>query len=156
MSFNGVLFEDLSQRLKQLSKLFSIPVKSKDVGIACMNQEARIYSFLTCHNKLNDLLKSIYDESDLSKKENANPKNAPSEVLSWMLSEKMIDKDQVVAIAQQYDAASLLTYDKAWLMQSEDVKLFQEMVKKLPRYYYGMNNFVLSFSKRLVLYKKDK
>lgn len=156
MSFNGMLFEDLSLRLKMLNNLFSIPAKSKDSAISRMNDEARIHAFLTCHNTLNDLLRSIYDESELSKKEKADPKNAPGEVLSWMLKEKMIDKDQIVVIAQQYDAAGLLTYDSAWLLQAEDKKVFQDMVKKLPRYYYGMNTFVLSLSKRVMFSKKDK
>ena len=154
MSFNGLLFEDLNQRLKNLSELLSIPAKSKDPGINCINQEARIYGFLTCHNTMNDLLVSIYEGSDLGKKENANPKNAPGEVLSWMLSEKMITKDQVVLVAQQYDVASLLAYDSSWLSGPEDKKMFLDMVNKLPRYYYVMNTFVQSFSKRLVFYKE--
>ncbi len=156
ISFNGVLFEDLNQRVKNLGELFSIPAKSKDPGIARMNEEARIYAFLACHNTLHNLLRGIYDQSDLSKQEHTNPNNAPGEVLSWMLSEKTIDKDQVVAIAQQYDIANLLTYDSSWLIQPEDKKLFKDMVNKLPRSHYVMNSFVLSFSKRITLYKEGK
>lgn len=156
MSFNGMLFEDLTQRLKQLSELLSISVKTKDAGVASMHQEARLYMFLACHTTLNDLLKSIYEESGLVKKEGADPRNAPGEVLTWMLKEKMVDKQQVMAMAEQYEAAGLLSYDGAWLTTPEDQKVFQDTIKKIPRFYYGMNSFVVNFSKRIVFYQKGQ
>ncbi len=154
MTFNGMLFEDLTQRLQQLSNLLSIRSKSKDKAATLMEQEARIYSFMSCHTLLNKLFVSIFEESELTKKPNANTKNAPGEVLTWMLSQKMVTKEQIAAIAQQYEAARLLTYDGAWLINKEDQQVFKDMVKKIPRYYYGMNTFVLGFSKRLVFYKE--
>ena len=156
MSFNGILFEDLNQRLKHLGKLLSIRTSTKDDGTKLMEQEARIHAFMTCHTTLNNLFRSIYEDSELSKKPKANPKNAPGEVLTMMLKEKVVTKEQVGFIAQQYEVAGLLTYDDAWLLQPEDRKAFKGMVQKIPRYYYGMNMFVANLSKRLIRNKKGK
>ena len=156
MSFNGVLFEDLRQQLKQLDELLRVPVKSKDTGKALLYQEARVYMFLQCHTRLDDLFKSIYTGSELSKREGSDPKNAPGEVLTWLIKEKMTDKEQATGIVQQYEAASLLAYDSAWLSYAEDKKVYQDFVQHIPRYYYKMNTFVMHFSQRITLHKKEK
>jgi hypothetical protein len=156
MSFNGVLLEDLSLRVKQLGDLFTIQVKTKDSSIFQMHQEARIYMFLQSYYKLNDLLISIYEGLELSKQEGSDQKNAAGEALTLMIKEKMINKEQAVALVHLYDAAALLTFDRGWLSSGEDEKVFQDLAQRIPRYYYAMNTFVGNFSKHIVLNTRGK
>ncbi len=155
MTFNGVLFQDLKMYLKRLSELLSIPAKAKDPNVSLMQQEARIHAFMACHYVLNSLLKDIYDQSDMSKKEGANPQNAPGEVLMWLLNQKLLSTEHVKAIAQQYEAVGVLSFDSSWLLH-EDKKVYRKMLDTIPRYHYGMHTFVVHLAKNIVFYREKQ
>ena len=151
MMFDARIFEDLSQNLSALGEQFSTsaPRASKDAQVNLMISEARLYAFMTCHSSLSNLLRDIYDKSEISKKEGSDPKNAIGEVLTWFYKERMLTKDQVTTLIEQFDSAPVLSYDSAWLPLPEEKKIFNERYSKISRYYYIMSTFIGALSKKV-------
>ncbi len=151
MMFNARIFEDLSQNLAVLGEMFSaqVPRKSKDPLINLTIQEARLHAFMTSHTSFGDLLRSIYEQSDISKKEGSDPKNAAGEVLTWLYRQRTLTAQQVTAFAEQFESATVLSYDSGWLEHPEEKKLFNERYAKISRYHYMMNIFVGALTKKV-------
>ncbi len=150
LMFDGLLFEDLNQRLKVLGELFSSKIpRTKDAQVSMMVQEARVHSFLHCHKTFADFLHSIYEKSDISKKEGTDPKNSIGEVLTQFYKEGALTKVQVGDFAEQFDSATLLSYDTPWLTEEADKKFYQQRYAKISRYYYMMSTFAGDLSKKV-------
>lgn len=150
MMFDARLFEDLNQQIPVLGELFSTKVpRSKDPQVNRMVSEARLYAFMSCHTTLSNLLRSIYDKSDMNKKEGSDPKNAIGEVLTGFYRNGVLSRDQISVFIDQFDAAPILSYDRTWLPGAAEQKLFQERYNKISRYYYAMSSFIAALSKKV-------
>lgn len=151
LQFNARIFEDLLQRLSLLGDLFgsSYPQKSKDLLVSTVIQEARVHTFLSCHTTFSDLLMSIYEQSDISKREKSDPNNALGEVLFWFSREKAVTQVQLNSFSEQFKAASLLSYDQEWLTEPDDRKQFDAYAARISHYHYTMNQFMSSLSQRV-------
>ena len=151
MMFNARIFEDLSQNLLVLGEQFGsqVPRKVQDPLVQRMIDEARLHTFITCHTDLSNLLQSIYEKSDISKKEGSDPKNAVGEVLTWFYREGILTRKQLSDFVEQFESAALLSYDMSWLDTPEEQKLFRERCAKIARYHYMMNTFVGLLTQRV-------
>lgn len=148
MSFNGLMFHELSQRLTLLGEQFTIRSTSKDPIIRTMKQEAQIYLFVICHTMFADLLESIYERSftEKMKKESADS-DVPGAVLTLMYREGLVSQEQIVQFAEQYKSAQILSLDGTCFLKPDEKKFFQERTTKISRHYYTMSTFVADFSK---------
>ncbi len=157
MKFDARLFEDLSQYLKVLDKQFSSEVpRTKDQKIQLVLDEARLYAFMMCHNTFNELLRSMYDQSPLSKKEGSSPKNAVGEVLTELVKESALTKKEASIFVEQFDSANLLSFDGAWFLKPEEQKMFASHVKKISRYYYAMSTLLSYLTKKMAIIPEEK
>ncbi len=152
MKFDARLFEDLSSHLKMLGRQFGSEVpRTKDEKVQMVLDEARLYTFLLCHNTFINLLRSMYEQSPFSKKEGSDPKNAVGEVLIELVKENAFTKKEAEIFVEQFNSAKHLFYDTAWFDDPKDQKLFLGEMKKISRYYYAMSTFLSYLTKHLAI-----
>jgi len=151
------LFQDFNYKLAKFGEHFgsSAPRTMKDPLLARMLLEGRMHAFSLCHVALSDFLKAIYNESDLSKRDGAHPEQAIGDVLGALHKEGMISYEDLVDFVDQFQLGKVLTYDREWLEGQDQQRLFDEHVKKLPRYYYRMSTFSGNLTQRLTVIRES-
>lgn len=151
------LFEDWNYKLARFGEHFgaAAPRASKDAAIQRMVLEARLHAFVMCHAAFGDLLLTMYEQSDLSKKEGSDSDNAIGELLTWMHKQRMVSMEELRDIADQFDSWRLFSYEKEWLETAEAQHLFDERCKKLSRYYHRMSTVSGMLAQRLVVSKES-
>ena len=150
-SFDSRTFEDVHQKLTHLGELLSTayPQKSKDLLIALVINEARIQSFLACHNALTEFLVSVKDTPNANPTDDRSFQNVIAPLLGKFYKAGMVTKEQLETFVEQFDSALILSYDICWLEQAEQKALFSARVGRIPRYYYTMSTFISFLGQRV-------
>ncbi len=152
--FDGLLYEDLTKRLTVLGGQFGAAQRpSKNPKVNLLVREARIYSFLAAHHAFSDFLRSMYAQSDFGNKEKTDPRNILGEVVTWLFRHKIITHEQAQSIVEQFESATILSYDVTWFKEKEERQLFSDRYAKLSRYYTTMSTVMSELSKGMTFTK---
>ncbi len=160
IAFDPKLLAVVAWHVAQLGELLtqspqspmSNDITSNEVTEHLFYDEAVLYGFLSCQNRLHDLLVSIKQGSPMRQGQEDSIRMAVL-ALSLLYKEKVLTQEQVSGIDKMYLAASVLPFDNIWV--EEPVK-FKQYLQKIPHYFTVLLEVVQSLTNYLeTAYKEE-
>lgn len=127
MDIHAGILEDFGRALADMHAVLAVKTGTKKV------QDALVFSFIRANDVFRVLIRNIYAENS------DDEVMDPEQMLIALCALEVISDEQAKRLMEQSAAADLLTLDRSWLDDQEDVEIYEQELAALPTYYEDMS-----------------